>query len=223
MRIFLDTANLDEITHINKWGIIEGVTTNQKIFLAEKGVDFKERVMQIVQATKGSVSVELAKKSFKEMVEEAQTYMSWSPERITIKVAMSGDGLGLEVINHLASKGIKVNATCMMNFPQALLAAKAGATYVSLFYRRCIDAGGDPTQEIKRTRMFIEDSKLPTEIIAGSIREVEDVANAFAAGGHICTVPYKILVKMPFHPKSEETIKEFDDSWQEFLKAQKVG
>lgn len=219
MRIFLDTANVDEIAHINRWGVIEGITTNQKIFLAERGVDFKERVLQIVNMTQGPVSVELTKKTFPELLIEAQTYWGWSPQRITVKVAMSGDGLGLEVINALSKKHIPVNATVMMNFPQAMLAAKAGAKFVSIFYRRCLDSGGDPIEEIKRTRMLIDDSKLATEIIAGSLREVVDVSNAFSAGAHICTVPYKVLVKAPFHTKSEETIKEFDDSWKEFLKS----
>ena len=219
MRIFLDTANVDEIAHINSWGIIEGITTNQKIFLAEKGVNFKERVLQIVNMTKGPVSVELTKKTFNELLTEAQTYWSWNTERITVKVAMSGDGLGLEVINALSKKHIPSNATVMMNSAQAMLAAKSGARFVSIFYRRCLDSGGDPIQEIRRTRTFLEDSKLQTEIIAGSLREVEDISQAFASGAHICTVPYKVLVKAPFHPKSEETIKEFDDSWKEFLKS----
>lgn len=220
MRVFLDTANLEEISHINKWGVIEGITTNQKIFLNEKGTNFKERVLEIINLTRGDVSVELTTKTYEEMVKEAGHYHKWSPRRIAVKVPMTADGVGLEVISTLKEKGIKVNATCMMNFPQALLAAKAGATYVSLFYRRCLDAGGDPIEEIKRTRMFIDDSTLKTEIIVGSIREVDDVANAFAAGAHICTVPYKILVKAPYHPKTEETIKEFDDSWKEFLASQ---
>ena len=218
MKLFLDTANVKEIEHINKWGVIDGITTNQKIFLAEKGVDFKQRVLEIVGMTKGPVSIELTKKSVADMVKEAETYHSWSPERIAIKVAMSGDGLGLEVINILHQKGIRINATCMMNFAQGLLAAKAGADYVSLFYRRAMDSGLDPVEEIRRLRYFIDDSKLPSEIIAGSIREVGDVCNALAAGAHIPTIPYKIFIQMPFHQKSEDTIAEFDKSWLEFLK-----
>ena len=222
MRIFLDTASIEEINHINKWGIIEGITTNQKIFLVEKGTSFKKRIKEIIAATKGPVSVELTTKGFDEMVQEAREYWRINPRRIVIKVPMSADGVGLEVISFLAKRGIKINTTVMMNSAQAILAAKAGSTYVSLFYRRILDSGGDPLKEIRETREFLDSSKLITQIIAGSIREADDVVKSFNAGAHIVTVPYKVLIQMPYHKKSEETIKEFDESWHKFTKSPEV-
>jgi transaldolase len=124
----------------------------------------------------------------------------------------------LEIIHELHSEGIPVNATVMMTAAQAVLAAKAGASYVSLFFNRIKDAGEDPVLAIKRTRSILDESRLTAKIIAGSIRSPSDVIDAAIAGAHILTVPYKIMTQMPFHPKSEETIQEFDNAWKEFLK-----
>ncbi len=108
-----------------------------------------------------------------------------------------------------------------MTTAQAVLAAKAGASYVSLFFNRIRDSGEDPVQAIKQTRTILDESRLPAKIIAGSIRTPKDVIDATVAGAHVLTVPYKIMAQMPFHKKSEETIQEFDNAWKEFLKLSK--
>jgi transaldolase len=131
---------------------------------------------------------------------------------------MRGNGSGLEIIHELHSEGIPVNATVMMTAAQALLAAKAGASYVSLFFNRIRDAGEDPVLAIKQTRSILDESDLTAKIIAGSIRNPADVIDATIAGAHVLTIPYKIMTQLPFHPKSEETIQEFDNAWKEFLK-----
>jgi transaldolase len=222
MEIFLDTANVDEIKAILPWGIISGVTTNQKIFLSEKGINFKDRVMEISKLVNGPLSIELAKVGCpdKDLIEEAKEYAGWS-SNIVIKVPMWGDGKGLRIASKLKELGIKTNITCLISTNQMLLAAKAGATYASLFFNRVRDAKEDPVKVIEESKRIIDESGFSTRIIVGSIRKPEDVNEAAVAGAHIVTIPYKILVQMPFHWKTEETIKEFDQAWLEFKKAER--
>ena len=225
VEIFLDTANIDEVRAVLPWGIASGLTTNQKIFLTtSKGVSFKERIMEILSLINGPVSVELTKTSGtdEELVEEAREYAGWSPN-IVIKVPMWGDGRGLRIINRLSKAGIKTNATCLITTNQVLLACKAGATYASVFFNRVKDSGGDPVQVISESRRLIDLGGFKTKIIAGSIRKPEDVPQAALAGAHIVTITYKVLMQMPYHQKTEETIREFDAAWQEYLKSIKSG
>lgn len=222
MDIFLDTASADEIRAVLPWGIISGVTTNQKIFLAEKGVNFKDRVMEILKLVNGPVSIELAKTgcSDEELIEEARCYAGWGPN-IVIKVPMWGDGKGLRIAAKLKELGIKTNITCLITTNQMLLAAKVGATYASLFFNRVRDSKEDPVKVIEESKRIIDESGFLTKIIVGSIRKPEDVKEAAVAGAHIVTIPYKILVQMPFHWKTDETIREFDQAWEEFKKAER--
>jgi transaldolase len=223
VEIFLDTASVEEIKAILPWGIASGVTTNQKIFLTtSKGVDFKQRVLEILSLINGPLSVELTKTDMgdDELVEEAKEYASLSPN-IVIKVPMWGDGRGLRIINRLNRLGIKTNATCLITTNQVLLACKAGATYASVFFNRVKDSGGDPVQVISESRRLIDMGGFKTKIIAGSIRKPEDVYQAALAGAHIVTITYKVLMQMPYHWKTEETIKEFDEAWREYLKSVK--
>jgi transaldolase len=222
MEIFLDTASVKEIKETLPWGIISGVTTNQKIFLAEKGVNFKDRVVEILSLVNGPLSVELTKTSGsdEDLVEEAKEYSRWNPKNIVVKVPMFKDGRGLRIVNRLKKENIKTNMTCLIATNQVLLAANVGATYASIFFNRVRDVGLDPLKIIQESRRIIEESRSSTKIIVGSIRKPEDVNEAAVAGAHITTIPYKILVQMPFHPKTEETIKEFDQAWSEFKKAE---
>jgi len=222
VEIFLDTASVEEIKAILPWGIISGVTTNQKIFSVEKGIDFKQRVLEILSLVDGPLSVELTKTSGtdEELVNEAQEYAGWSPN-VVIKVPMWGDGRGMRIARRLRELGIKTNITCMMNANQALLATMVGATFASIFFNRVKDSGGDPVKTIQESRRVIDLGGFSTKIIAGSIRKPEDVNEAAVAGAHIVTIPYKILAQMPYHWKTEETIKEFDQAWLEFKKAEK--
>ena len=221
MEIFLDTANVDEIEHILKWGIIDGVTTNQKIFLNEKGVDFKNRVEKICHMLENKpVSVESNGKKLQELLDDARNF-SKIAKNVVAKVPMTRDGIGLEAVKILASEGIKTNVTVMMNFNQLMLATKAEATYVSLFFNRAKDSGEDAISIVRNITNWINSNNYKTKLIVGSIRSPEDVSNAAVAGAHIITIPYKILIEMPFHKKTEETIEEFDKAWQEFLTHQK--
>jgi len=220
VQIFLDTASLTEIEEFCRWGIVDGVTTNQKIFLSEGGVDFKQRVLDICDMVNGPISVETTKSSVPELIEEAKEYASWH-KNVVVKVAMFGDGRGLQVVSKLAQAGIKTNMTVMMTYNQLILAAKAGATYVSLFYNRSKEAGENPLQIIRDYAATAKESGLSARLIVGSIRTSEDVSVAVAAGAHIMTIPSKILKQMPFNKRSEETIAEFDKAWQDFLALKK--
>ncbi len=213
---------MKEIKEIIPWGIISGVTTNQKIFLTEKGVKFEDRVLEILSLLDGPLSVELTKTvgSDEDLIEEARKYSGWNPKNVVIKVPMFGDGRGLRIVNRLKKENIKTNMTCLITTNQVLLAAKVGATYASIFFNRVKDSGGDPVKVIQESRHIIENGGFSTRIIVGSIREPEDVNEAAVAGAHIITIPYKILVQMPHHWKTEETIKEFDQAWLEFKKAE---
>ncbi|MEM3401722.1 MAG: transaldolase family protein [Candidatus Hadarchaeales archaeon] len=223
MEIFLDTANIDEIKEIVQWGIISGVTTNQKIFLAEKGVSFRTRALEILSLVKGHLSLELTKtnSTVEELVEEAREYWSWDPESVVIKVPMFPDGRGLKIVQKLKEAGMRTNMTVLVNTNQVLLAAKAGADFASIFFNRAKDAGIDPVKVIRESKQIIEEGGFKTRIIVGSIRKPEDVAEAAVAGAHIITIPYKILKQMVYHPKTEETIAEFDRCWAEFRQAER--
>ena len=128
VQIFLDTASLAEIEEFTRWGIADGVTTNQKIFLSEGGVDFKKRVLDICRLVDGPISVETTKATVPELLAEAKEYASWH-KNVVVKVAMYGDGRGLQVVSELTKAGIRTNMTVMMTYNQLVLAAKAGAAW----------------------------------------------------------------------------------------------
>jgi len=223
VEIFLDTASIKEIKEILPWGLISGVTTNQKIFLAEKGCNFRERVREILSLVNGPLSVELTKTdgTDEELIKEALEYSRWSPKNIAIKVPMFGNGRGLKIISQLRRRRVKTNATALISVNQVMLAAKAGVTFASIFFNRVKDAGEDAERVVRESRALLDRMDSPTKIIVGSIRRPEDVAQAAVAGTHVITIPYKILTQMPYHKKTEETIAEFDRAWQEFRQAEK--
>jgi transaldolase len=217
--VFIDTASLTDILLWRDRGIVDGVTTNQKIFLSEGRVDFRERVEAICDAVPMvPVSVELTGRGPEALISEATLYASWRPN-IVIKVPVTSDGSGLDVIAELSRKGVPTNATVMMIATQLILTVRAGATYVSQFFNRARDAGEDPCLEIARTRRFIDAGRFSSKIIAGSIRSTKDVIDAYDAGADIVTIPPKILDLMLRHTKTDETIKEFDLAWDEFRRA----
>ena len=235
MTIFLDTANIEEIRKYMTWGIIRGVTTNQKIWLKEKGkvdkVGFDLRLKQILKEMKGyPVSIELTRTSDrygdKVLVEEAKEYTDLG-DNVVIKVPMWATGRGLRVGKLLLEEKVPVNMTCCISTQQAILACELGVKYVSFFYNRIIDhlkskkftkdeAVEQACITFIETREFIDIQGFNTKIIAGSIRRVEDIPDVLCNGAHIATVTPKIMKKLPFHPKTEETIKEFDQAWKKF-------
>jgi transaldolase len=155
------------------------------------------------------------------MIHEAIEYSKWNQKNLVVKVPMFGSGRGLRIVSELRGYKVKTNMTALMSTNQVILAAKAGATFASVFFNRVKDSGDDPARIIRESKRVMEESAFPTRIIVGSMRKPEDVVEAAVAGAHIVTIPYKILVQMPYHAKTEETIAEFDKAWQEFKKAEK--
>lgn len=220
MQIFLDSASVDDLRRFVKWGIIDGVTTNQKIFLQEKGVDFKSRILELCELVNGKpVSVESNGNTVEEIVNDAKNFTSIAPN-VVAKVPMTSDGVGLESLAILSKDKIPVNVTAMMNLNQLMLATKAGATYVSLFFNRARDAGEDPVKTIEQYVTWVEKNNFKTKLIVGSIRKPFDVEEIASAGAHIITITPNIMEQLPYHAKTEETLKEFDDAWKEFTSSQ---
>lgn len=210
--IFLDSSDPKEVKDISAWGVISGVTTNPLIIAREAGnVDLETRIKEVIEVSRGDVSVELTTETEKAMLDEALRYHTWNPSRICIKVPFSE--IGMRVLHQLVTRGIHTNVTCLMSFNQAYLAALAGATYVSIFSGRVRDMGYDVEPIITRTRELIDLEKLESKIIVGSIRHMMDVNEALYAGAHIITVPPPILRKMLWNPRTEETIREFNTAW----------
>lgn len=221
MEIFLDTANIDQIAEILEWGLIKGVTTNQKIFLNEKGCNFEEQSKKILKMVEPHpVSLE-GPNALDELLVTAREYSKWG-KNVIIKVPMLPDGSGLKAVKVLESEGIKTNVTAMMTVNQAMLAITAGASYASLFFNRIRDSGLDPVDVVKQSRAIIDNGNYKTKLIVGSIRKPSDVEEIASGNPNIITIPYKILKEMPYHEKTVSTLEEFDKAWEEFQSAEKT-
>jgi len=221
MEIFLDTANTDEIKEILEWGIIKGVTTNQKIFLKEKGCNFEEQSKIILKMVEPyPVSLE-GPNQLDELLKTADEYNQWG-KNVVIKVPMLPDGAGVKAAHILEEQGIKTNVTAMMNLNQAFLAINAGASYASLFFNRIRDSGGDPVEIVKQAKAVIDEGRYKTKLIVGSIRSPDNVAEIITTNTNVVTIPYKILKQMPYHERTVLTLEEFDKACEEFKSAEKT-
>jgi len=219
MEIFLDTANIEHIKEIHEWGLMTGVTTNQKIFLKEKGCNFETQAKKILKMVEPlPVSLE-GPNTFDELIENAREYNTWG-KNVVIKVPMLANGDGLRAVKILSEEGIKTNVTAMMNLNQAFLAITAGATYASLFFNRIRDNGDDPVEIVKQAKQAIDEGGYKTKIIVGSIRSPEDITEIINTQAHVVTIPYKILKEMPHHERTESTLVEFEKAWEEFKAAE---
>jgi len=218
MRIFLDTANIDEIEQGAKLGIVSGVTTNPTLAAKEGTADYENVIGTICSIISGPVSVEVLVQGVKPMIEQAKLISSWAPN-IVIKIPATTEGL--EVTSALAKEDIKVNFTLCFSLNQALLGALAGATYVSPFVGRLDDAGHNGMEVVKDIVDVFQHYKLPTQVIAASIRHPEHCVAAAKAGAHIATVPYKVLMQMIQHPLTDVGVAHFLSDWQAVLKREK--
>lgn len=214
MKIFADTSKIEEIREFASWGIIDGVTTNPKI-IASDGNELEPTIKEICKITPGPVSVEVTTNDYEGMVKEAKQYSAWA-KNVVIKVPVIPNGL--KAVVALSKLGIKTNVTCAMSYNQAVLAAKAGATYVSLFYGRIGDLGYDPFIVIKDTADTFRLWNCKSEIISGSMRSLLDVNRSMQAGAHIVTVPPKFLRQMADNPQTEKTVNEFLEAWKSMPK-----
>ncbi|NYE57453.1 fructose-6-phosphate aldolase [Carboxydothermus ferrireducens] len=214
MEIFLDTANIEEIKKGASLGIISGVTTNPSL-IAREGRDLKEVVMEIVSLIDGPISAEVISLDYEGMVREAEELSKLHPN-ITIKIPMTWDGI--RAVKTLSSKGIKTNVTLVFSANQALLAALAGATFVSPFVGRLDDTGHDGVYLIEEIKTIYENYNFKTKIIAASIRHPLHVTQVAKAGADIATVPFKVLTQMFAHPQTKEGIEKFLADWQAMKK-----
>ena len=205
MKIFIDTANLDQIKEINSWGIVDGVTTNPSL-IAKEGVDVKTRIKEIAEIVDGPISAEAMSMTADEMVKEGRELAKIHPN-VVIKLPMCIETL--KATSKLREEGIRVNVTLIFSAQQALLAAKAGAAYVSPFVGRLDDIGEYGTDLISNIVQIYSNYDFDTEIIAASIRHPVHVLDVSLAGCDIATIPYDVLKKMVSHPKTGEGIQKF--------------
>jgi transaldolase len=211
MQIFLDSANSTEIEKWSHEGVIDGVTTNPSIMFKDGVYDIEQGAQKLC-ALLGArpLSVEVTTNDRKEMVIQARSFARWA-SNIVVKIPVineQGESC-LGVINTLNREGILVNATAILSFNQAILAAKAGATYVSIFAGRVADEGNDPAGVIRNVREWLDAWGYSAKIIVGSIRGVMDVQTAAIAGAHIITIPPQFLSKMVDHKYTRETVGQF--------------
>ncbi len=211
MRIFLDTANIEEIRQAARLGVISGVTTNPSLVARENSSDLKSVIEEIVSIVDGPISAEVVSTDAKDMIEEAQEISAWSPN-VVVKVPICP--AGVEATAALSLKGVKTNLTLCFSLNQALLVARAGATYVSPFVGRLDDVGHDGVQLVADIVATFKQFDLPTQVISASIRHPLHCVASAKAGAHIATVPYKVLMQMIEHPLTEKGISLFAADWE---------
>ena len=210
MKLFIDTANVTDIRKANELGVICGVTTNPSL-IAKEGLVFEEVIKEISSIVDGPISAEVITLEASKMVEEGTTLAQIHPN-IVIKIPLCEEGL--KATKQLTEKGIKTNVTLIFSVQQALLAARAGATYVSPFIGRLDDIGFNGMSLIEDTAEIFEIHGISTEIIAASVRHPIHVLEAAKAGAHIATIPYSVITQMINHPLTSSGIEKFLADWQ---------
>lgn len=214
MKFFLDTANIEEINRIVRLGLVDGITTNPSI-IAKANRDFEETIKEICSIVDGPVSAEVIGLTTDEMVKEAREIAKWA-DNIVVKIPMTE--AGLEAVHILSQEGIKTNVTLIFTAAQGLMAAKAGATFISPFVGRLDDIGTDGMKLINDLRVILDNYQFDTEIITASVRNIEHVEAAAIAGAHIATIPGSLLPKLWNHPLTDNGIKQFLADWEKVPK-----
>ncbi|EAC3747136.1 fructose-6-phosphate aldolase [Listeria monocytogenes] len=210
MRFFIDTANVEEIKKANRMGFIAGVTTNPSL-VAKEGRDFNEVIQEITSIVDGPISGEVVSLEADEMIAEGRVIAKIHPNMV-VKIPMTGEGLA--AVKVLTEEGIKTNVTLVFSATQALLAARAGATYVSPFLGRLDDIGDDGLVLIRDIADIFEIHGIPTEIISASVRHPIHVIECAKAGADIATVPFKVFEQMLKHPLTDSGIDKFLADWE---------
>ena len=211
MQIFLDTANIEEIREIAPWGVLSGVTTNPSLLAKEGDVDFKQVIQEIAALVDGPISAEVTSEDPQEMIQQGKEFSTWH-KNVVIKIPITPTGL--EAISALSAENIKTNATLCFSTNQALLVARAGATYVSPFIGRIDDIGADGMIIIEEIAQLFSIHNLPTQIITASVRTPLHVTQAALAGADIATIPYAVIKKMIKHPLTDKGQEKFLSDWK---------
>lgn len=214
MKIFLDTANVDEIREAASWGVLDGITTNPSL-VAKEGRDFKSLLLEICSVVNGPVSAEVVGTSLEEMLAEGRS-LARIHENIVVKIPLIVEGL--KAVKALTSEGIRVNVTLCFSSSQALLAAKAGATYISPFVGRLDDISHSGMEVVGEIKMIYSQHNLATKILAASLRHPLHVVEAAKRGADIATLPFKVLEQMVKHPLTDAGLARFLKDWQQFHK-----
>jgi transaldolase len=219
MQLFVDSADQKQIAQWLEQGVVDGVTTNPSIMFKDGVTEIEEGARRLA-AMLGDLplSVEVTTNDRVKMLEEARQFATWA-RNIVVKIPVVNEygESCLGVIHRLSQEGIAINTTAILSFNQAILAAKAGATYVSIFAGRVADEGNDPAVVIRNVRRWLDDWEFSTRIIVGSIRTVMDIQNAALAGAHIITVPPQFLPRMVDHRYTRETVRQFVQDAQKTL------
>lgn len=210
MKLFIDTANVDHIKEVASWGVLSGVTTNPSL-IAKEGRDFREVIEEICDIVDGPISAEAVSPDAEGMMKEARKFSAWHTN-VTIKLPMTDEGLKATAM--CAQEGIKTNVTLIFSPSQALLAAKAGATFVSPFVGRLDDISHTGMELVQTIVGMYENYGIGTEVIVASVRNPPHVIEAALMGAHISTIPYKVFKQMLNHPLTDIGIQKFLDDWE---------
>jgi len=211
MKFFIDTANLDEIRECNELGLIDGVTTNPSLVAKEGNVDFKEHLKKICDMVKGDISAEVTSLDTEGMLREGRDYAKVA-SNVVVKCPLTLDGL--KATRQLREEGIKVNVTLCFSAAQALLAAKAGANYVSPFIGRLDDVATDGMQLIRDIVQIYDNYGFTTEVLAASIRHPMHIVDCALAGADVATIPFKVIQQLVKHPLTDKGLDAFLSDWK---------
>ncbi|HDJ26994.1 MAG: fructose-6-phosphate aldolase [Thermoplasmata archaeon] len=214
MRIFLDTANLEQIRRAKEWGVLDGVTTNPTI-ISRESMPYDELVREILRIVPGPVSLEVLSEDAEGMVREARELASLG-ENVVVKIPMTAEGM--KAVRVLSEEGIRTNVTLVFSPLQALIAAKAGATYISPFVGRLDDIGHDGMAVVRDILQIIDNYGFESEVIVASVRHPRHVYEAALLGAPIVTMPFHVLEKMFKHPKTDEGLIRFKRDWEQYLR-----
>ena len=212
MKLFVDTGQVDEVRQSAEWGIIDGVTTNPSL-IAKAGRGFKETVVAMCELLpNGSISAEVVGTTVPDILKEAREIASWAPN-IVVKIPMTP--AGIQATRQLRQEGIRVNMTLVFSPAQALLAAKAGATYISVFVGRVDDIASEGMRTIEEVVQMIATYGFESEVLVASIRHPMHVVESLRIGAHIATMPFKVLEQLFLHPLTDIGLKRFLDDWNQ--------
>jgi transaldolase len=210
MKLFLDTANIDHIREINSWGVLAGVTTNPTL-VSREGRSMRECLEEIAEIVSGPVSAEVISRDTEGMVKEARELASIA-DNVNVKIPVTPEGLA--AVSRLAEEGVKTNVTLVFSANQALLAAAAGASFVSPFVGRLDDIGNRGMAVVEEIVDIFDTYSINAQVIAASLRHPMHVVEAARAGAHIATVPYEVMVKMVRHPLTDIGIRRFLEDYE---------
>lgn len=211
MKFFIDTANLDEIKEANEMGLIDGVTTNPSLVAKEGDVDFKEHIAKICEVVKGDVSAEVTALDTEGMLREGRELAKIAPN-VVVKCPLTMDGL--KATRAFTDEGTKVNVTLCFSAAQALLAAKAGAAYISPFIGRLDDIGQNGMHLIGDIVQIYGNYGFKTEVLAASIRHPMHIVDAALLGADVCTIPFKVIQQLVKHPLTDKGLESFLSDWK---------